>query len=59
MKETREMTGRASNTPEAKIAICKCKESKKLFGVRFEEDGDGWNERLMPCSFALSKTASC
>ncbi|MGN8888068.1 hypothetical protein [Blautia sp. HCP28S3_G10] len=42
MKETSELTGRASNTPEAKIAICKCKESKKLYGVRFEKDGDGW-----------------
>ena len=42
LKETSELTGRASNTPEAKIAICKCKESKKLYGVRFEKDGDVW-----------------
>lgn len=28
--------------PEAKITLCKCRESKKMFGVRFEEDGSAW-----------------
>ena len=28
--------------PEARIALCKCKESKKIYGVRFEREGTGW-----------------
>lgn len=29
--------------PEAKIAMCKCKESKgKIYGVRFQRKGSGW-----------------
>lgn len=28
--------------PEAKIALCKCGESKKTFGVRFERCEGGW-----------------
>ena len=29
--------------PEARIALCKCKETKKIFGVRMEKAQDGWN----------------
>lgn len=28
--------------PEAKIALCKCKESKKIYGVRFERFQNAW-----------------
>lgn len=42
MKETREIPDRIPRGPEAKIALCKCRESKKVYGVRFEEDGPGW-----------------
>lgn len=28
--------------PEAKIALCKCKEAKKTYGVRMEGSGDEW-----------------
>lgn len=27
---------------EARIALCKCKEGKKAYGVRFEKTGKGW-----------------
>lgn len=27
---------------EARIALCKCKESKRAYGVRFEKVGNGW-----------------
>lgn len=27
---------------EARIALCKCKEGKKAYGVRFEKLGNGW-----------------
>lgn len=27
---------------EARIALCKCKEGKKAYGVRFEKFGNGW-----------------
>lgn len=27
---------------EAQIALCKCKEAKKMYGVRFEKSGNGW-----------------
>ena len=29
--------------PEAKIALCKCKEGQRAFGVRFEEYENEWN----------------
>lgn len=29
--------------PEARIALCKCKESKKIYGVRLEKAQGGWN----------------
>lgn len=28
--------------PEARIAMCKCKETKKLYGVRMQREGSGW-----------------
>ena len=28
--------------PEARIAVCKCGEAKKTYGVRFERFGEGW-----------------
>ena len=28
--------------PEARIAVCKCKETKKTYGVRFEKFGEYW-----------------
>lgn len=28
--------------PEAKIALCKCKEGQRAFGVRFEEYENEW-----------------
>lgn len=28
--------------PEAKIALCKCKETHKTYGVRFEQMSNGW-----------------
>ena len=32
-----------SGEPEARIAMCKCKEAKGLtYGVRFQRDGSGW-----------------
>lgn len=32
-----------SGEPEARIAMCKCKELKgKTYGVRFQRDGSGW-----------------
>ena len=34
--------GHVQRGPEAKIALCKCKESKKMYGVRFEKSGNGW-----------------
>ena len=27
---------------EARIALCKCKEGKRAYGVRFEKFGNGW-----------------
>lgn len=27
---------------EARIALCKCKEGRKAYGVRFEKFGNGW-----------------
>ena len=27
---------------DARIALCKCKEGKKTYGVRFEKSEDGW-----------------
>ena len=27
---------------EARVALCKCKEGKRAYGVRFEKIGDGW-----------------
>lgn len=30
------------NFPEAKIALCKCKEGHKIYGVRFERYENGW-----------------
>lgn len=42
MRENQEMTGRSSRRPEAKVALCKCRESKRVYGVRFEEDGAAW-----------------
>jgi hypothetical protein len=30
------------NFPEARIAMCKCRETKKAYGVRFERYRDGW-----------------
>ncbi len=29
--------------PEARIALCKCKETKKIYGVRMEKAQGGWN----------------
>ena len=29
--------------PEARIALCKCKESKKTYGIRMEKTEWGWN----------------
>ena len=29
--------------PEARIALCKCKETKKIYGVRMEKAQEGWN----------------
>lgn len=29
--------------PEARIALCKCKETKKIYGVRMEKSQEGWN----------------
>lgn len=28
--------------PKAKIGLCKCREGKKTFGIRFEEYENGW-----------------
>lgn len=28
--------------PEARIALCKCKEAKKIYGVRMEKAAGGW-----------------
>ena len=42
MEETNEVRNR-SGEPEARIAMCKCKESKgRTYGVRFQRDGSGW-----------------
>lgn len=30
------------NYPEARIALCKCKESKRPFGIRFEQYENEW-----------------
>ncbi len=29
--------------PEARIALCKCKESRKVYDIRMEKAQDGWN----------------
>lgn len=42
MEETNGVRNR-SGEPEARIAMCKCKESKgRTYGVRFQRDGSGW-----------------
>ena len=42
MEETNEVRNR-SGEPEARIAMCKCKESKgRTYGVRFQRDGSSW-----------------
>lgn len=42
MEETNEVRNR-SGEPEARIAMCKCKESKgRTYGARFQRDGSGW-----------------
>lgn len=34
--------GHVQRGPEAKIALCKCKEAKKTYGVRMERSGNDW-----------------
>ena len=38
--------------PEARIALCKCKETKKIYGVRMEKAQEGWN-----CTWAFPISA--
>ena len=39
----KEVIGIRSGEPEARIAMCKCKEVKgHTFGVRFQRDGAAW-----------------
>ena len=43
-EEVRESTsGYIRRGVEARIALCKCKEYKKTYGVRMEKSGEGWN----------------
>ena len=42
MSKPSEQPARIQRGPEAKIALCKCRESKKAFGVRFEKDESAW-----------------
>lgn len=43
MEEIREVHIK-SGEPEARIAMCKCKESKgQTYGVRFQRNGSGWS----------------
>lgn len=42
MKKPSGQPAKIHRGPEAKIAICKCGEAKKVFGVRFEADGLAW-----------------
>ncbi len=43
-EEVRETSaGKRRGVPEARIALCKCKESKKIYGVRMEKAQEGWN----------------
>lgn len=37
-----ERTGHLRRGPEARIALCKCKEVKKIYGVRMERTSSGW-----------------
>lgn len=42
MEEIREVHIK-SGEPEARIAMCKCKEAKgRIYGVRFQRSGSGW-----------------
>lgn len=45
MKEERRESGAAHirRGPEARIALCKCKEAKKIYGVRMEKVQGGWD----------------
>lgn len=43
MEERRnQASGHVRRDTEARIALCKCKESKKIYGVRFEKVDGGW-----------------
>ena len=35
--------GLIKREPEARIALCICKEARKVYGVRMEKAQDGWN----------------
>lgn len=43
------------NYPEAKIALCMCKEGRRPFGVRFEEYENGWKATW---AFPIKKTGA-
>lgn len=43
MEERRNQgTGYVRRDTEARIALCKCKEGRKMYGVRMEKTGSGW-----------------
>ena len=54
MKEERRESGSPyiRRGPEARIVLCKCKESRKTYGVRVEKAQDGWN-----CTWAFPISA--
>ena len=43
MKEEAKNTSHICRGAEAKIALCKCKEAGRVYGVRMERDGEMWN----------------
>lgn len=52
-EEVRETnSGYLRRDPEARIALCKCKEMRKVYGVRMEKAQDGWN-----CTWAFPISA--
>lgn len=54
MSENVRETGfvKINRKPEARIALCKCGESKKIYGVRMEKAQGGWN-----CTWAFPISA--
>ena len=54
MSENVRETGfvKINREPEARIALCKCGESKKIYGVRMEKAQGGWN-----CTWAFPISA--